>query len=30
MKLIDKQSDFQLTEKTNFLKKLNKIASRRF
>ena len=30
MTLMGKQSDFQLTDKTNFLKKLNKIASGRF
>lgn len=30
MTLMSKQSDFQLTEKTNFLKKLNKIASGKF
>ena len=30
MKLMGTQSDFQISEKTNFLKKLNKIASGRF
>jgi len=30
MTLTGKQSDFQISDKTNFLKKLNKIASGRF